>query len=186
MVLFSSCDPLLSTPLVRTRTRRSESQPSLTCGPTAASNCRRTSSSSGRLQSKLPVAGLSVVAAAAAMAVAATQSAAAAVLTVFLLGLVIAAVCLLGGPARPSAIRSGSGGVSSSSKRSSSPTSSSIQLTSKTWSEWLQCAAVVDSLTWYKPVRAFVQGGYTISPREDCIGANSPECLVTCILKVGQ
>lgn len=39
---------------------------------------------------------------------------------------------------------------------------------------------------WYKPVRAHVQGGYTISPREDCFNAiNSPECLVTCILKVG-
>jgi hypothetical protein len=37
---------------------------------------------------------------------------------------------------------------------------------------------------WYKPVRAYVQGGYTISPREDCNGINSPECLVTCILKV--
>lgn len=38
---------------------------------------------------------------------------------------------------------------------------------------------------WYKPVRAYVQGGYTISPREDCNAINSPECLVTCILKVG-
>jgi hypothetical protein len=37
---------------------------------------------------------------------------------------------------------------------------------------------------WYKPVRAYVQGGYTISPREDCNAINSPECLVTCILKV--
>ena len=38
---------------------------------------------------------------------------------------------------------------------------------------------------WYKPVRAHVQGGYTISPREDCFNAlSSPECLVTCILKV--
>lgn len=37
---------------------------------------------------------------------------------------------------------------------------------------------------WYKPVRAYVQGGYTISPREDCNAVNSPECLVTCILKV--
>jgi hypothetical protein len=37
---------------------------------------------------------------------------------------------------------------------------------------------------WYKPVRAHVQGGYTISPREDCNAINSPECLVTCILKV--
>lgn len=38
---------------------------------------------------------------------------------------------------------------------------------------------------WYKPVRAYVQGGYTISPQEDCNAVNSPECLVTCILKVG-
>jgi hypothetical protein len=37
---------------------------------------------------------------------------------------------------------------------------------------------------WYKPVRAHVQGGYTISPQEDCNAINSPECLVTCILKV--
>jgi hypothetical protein len=39
---------------------------------------------------------------------------------------------------------------------------------------------------WYKPVRAYVQGGYTISPREDCNAINSPECLVTCILKVSD
>jgi hypothetical protein len=37
---------------------------------------------------------------------------------------------------------------------------------------------------WYRPVRAYVQGGYTISPQEDCDAVNSPECLVTCILKV--
>jgi hypothetical protein len=35
---------------------------------------------------------------------------------------------------------------------------------------------------WHRPVPACVQGGYTISPREDGLG---PECLVTCILKVG-
>eukprot|EP00775_Hariotina_reticulata_P008904 gene8904-9081_t len=34
---------------------------------------------------------------------------------------------------------------------------------------------------WHRPVPACVQGGYTISPREDGLG---PECLVTCILKV--
>lgn len=51
------------------------------------------------------------------------------------------------------------------------------------------CARLSSSSTrfqslWYKPVRAYVQGGYTISPREDCNAINSPECLVTCILKV--
>jgi len=45
------------------------------------------------------------------------------------------------------------------------------------------CRSRLQSL-WYKPVRAYVQGGYTISPREDCNAMNSPECLVTCILKV--
>lgn len=40
---------------------------------------------------------------------------------------------------------------------------------------------------WHQPVRAVVQGGYTISPREDwSSSASSPECLVTCILKVGS
>lgn len=39
--------------------------------------------------------------------------------------------------------------------------------------------------SWYSPVKASVRGGYTISPREDCAGAQ-PECLVTCILKVRE
>eukprot|EP00879_Flechtneria_rotunda_P033504 GHRR01037116.1.p1 GENE.GHRR01037116.1~~GHRR01037116.1.p1 ORF type:complete len:457 (+),score=146.66 GHRR01037116.1:1129-2499(+) len=54
-------------------------------------------------------------------------------------------------------------------------------------SSWLGLASSgADALLglWYQPVRASVQGGYTISPREDCHGGNSPECLVTCILRV--
>lgn len=38
---------------------------------------------------------------------------------------------------------------------------------------------------WRRPVVAVVRGGYTISPREDCRAGGPPECLVTCILKVG-
>jgi hypothetical protein len=37
---------------------------------------------------------------------------------------------------------------------------------------------------WWNPVRASVTGGYTISPCEDAHGQRSPECLVTCIMKV--
>lgn len=37
---------------------------------------------------------------------------------------------------------------------------------------------------WWNPVRATVTGGYTISPCEDAHGQRSPECLVTCIMKV--
>jgi hypothetical protein len=55
---------------------------------------------------------------------------------------------------------------------------------SRSWGEWARSWS--PTWHWYQPVRASVRGGYTISPREDCSGGNShsPECLVTCILKV--
>jgi hypothetical protein len=39
---------------------------------------------------------------------------------------------------------------------------------------------------WRRPVVAHVRGGYTISPREHPSEGQTPECLVTCILKVGR
>jgi hypothetical protein len=55
---------------------------------------------------------------------------------------------------------------------------------SRSWREWLASIAEGGAVMWYRPVWATVQGGYTISPREDANGGYSPECLVTCILKV--
>ena len=55
-------------------------------------------------------------------------------------------------------------------------------ISSRSWGEWAK--SWFPTWHWYQPVRASVRGGYTISPREDCSGGNSPECLVTCILKV--
>ncbi len=51
---------------------------------------------------------------------------------------------------------------------------------------WAGALAAVGRWAWSEPVRAQVHGGYTISPREGCEGSSQPECLVTCILKVGR
>ena len=37
-----------------------------------------------------------------------------------------------------------------------------------------------------QPVRAKVRGGYTIAPHEEYKLQNSPESLITCIIKVGR
>lgn len=156
VILFSSYQPAATTPCSKRRPAGCASSASL------ASTGGASNSTQG---SSLPAAGLfngsaAVAAAAVGAAALATGGSAAAAASCVLLVLLLA--CLLHWRSAAS-LRSGS---------------------SRSWKEWFASIAQGGAVMWYRPVWATVQGGYTISPREDANGGYSPECLVTCILKV--
>jgi hypothetical protein len=156
VILFSSYQPAASTPYGKRRPAGCASSASL------ASIAGVSSSSKG---SSLPAGGLfsSLAAAVAAAAVgAATWAAGGSAASVACVLLLLLLACLLYWRSAASA-RTGS---------------------SHSWREWFASIAQGGAVMWYRPLWATVQGGYTISPREDANGGYSPECLVTCILKV--
>lgn len=169
VILFNSCQPPVSSTCSRTGTKLAASVANLHTAKGSSRNWQRSSNA------------WLVGSAVAAGAVALLQGLTAGAMIVHTLIGLLVLVAVVWFVYSTSLGNHGHGGVSNS--RSCSRSSSTLNYAQRTWHDWLSCVAAGGAL-WYRPVLATVQGGYTISPREDCGGVNSPECLVTCILKV--